>query len=158
MLYFSRQNRPTRGEPLARKRRRKRDHRRFHTHRCPVRKRPPQQRNKTQTNGLRQQRHRLKRLFGGRCMVCGYNKTFNALEFHHLDPASKEQSVSKAVQACGYDGAFEEALKCLLVCANCHREIENDITHVHPTIMQRQMDVVAINLVKEERQPPLDLS
>ena len=53
---------------------------------------------------------------GGKCQVCGYNKCASALEFHHLDPSQKDFTIS------GGTKSFEN-LKCILVCANCHREI-----------------------------------
>jgi len=39
-------------------------------------------------------RHRVKRILveeaGGRCVLCGYSRCLRALEFHHLDPKTKE--------------------------------------------------------------------
>ena len=70
---------------------------------------------------------RLKRMlieeFGGGCAVCGYDRTPNNLHFHHVDPSTKSFSmhmgVGKAI------ATFRaEAKKCVLVCANCHGEIE----------------------------------
>jgi hypothetical protein len=60
---------------------------------------------------------------GGRCTVCGYDRCQLNLHFHHVDPATKafnmHMGVGKSL------GAFrEEAKKCVLVCANCHGEIE----------------------------------
>ena len=59
---------------------------------------------------------------GGKCEICGYDKCIDALEFHHLDPEEKEYGLSN-----GNTGSFEkmksEADKCILVCANCHREL-----------------------------------
>jgi hypothetical protein len=47
------------------------------------------------------------------CSHCGYDRCIAALEFNHLDPAEKDGPVK----------TVEEARKCELVCANCHREI-----------------------------------
>jgi 5-methylcytosine-specific restriction endonuclease McrA len=56
---------------------------------------------------------------GGQCEDCGYERSVWALEFHHRDPATKEFSLG------GFLGSIErarrEADKCLLLCANCHR-------------------------------------
>ncbi len=46
------------------------------------------------------------------CAVCGYDKYIGALDFHHIDPATKDGKVT----------TVEEARKCRLLCANCHRE------------------------------------
>ena len=54
------------------------------------------------------------------CERCGYSKSLCALDFHHLDPAQKASLVTGR-------GTFlemvEEAKKCIVICANCHREI-----------------------------------
>lgn len=65
--------------------------------------------------------------FGGKCKVCGYNKSHYALEFHHLDPDQKEAEVVQL--AClGIDRMREEAKKCVLLCSNCHREVHGGVT------------------------------
>ena len=61
---------------------------------------------------------------GGKCEVCGYNKCIEALEFHHLDPSEKEFGVS-SYSSLSFDKAKKEVDKCILVCANCHREIHH---------------------------------
>ncbi len=59
---------------------------------------------------------------GEKCQICGYDKCKQALEFHHLDPNTKEILISN-----NWDKSLEllksELDKCILVCANCHREI-----------------------------------
>lgn len=66
-------------------------------------------------------------LKGGACTGCGYNKSIRALHFHHLDPTEKDFGLSR------FDGKWEKVLKelekCLLVCANCHAEIHDDIAN-----------------------------
>ncbi len=63
---------------------------------------------------------------GGKCQICGYDRCIQALEFHHIDPSTKTASVSTASR--GWDWVKQEIDKCILVCANCHREIEHGIT------------------------------
>jgi cytochrome c553 len=60
---------------------------------------------------------------GGCCAVCGYDRTVVNLHFHHVDPAKKsfEVNVSRGKALEAYR---QEAKKCVLVCANCHGEIE----------------------------------
>ncbi|HEV2820015.1 MAG TPA: hypothetical protein VGW11_05860, partial [Solirubrobacteraceae bacterium] len=47
-----------------------------------------------------------------------------ALHFHHVDPKTKAFSLSFAGVTRSIAAAREEAAKCVLVCANCHAEVE----------------------------------
>ena len=58
---------------------------------------------------------------GGSCSNCGYSKCLAALEFHHLDITMKEFSLSSR-KASSFASIKEELDKCILLCANCHRE------------------------------------
>lgn len=73
-------------------------------------------------------RHRkLKQLLvdeaGGCCAVCGYDRVLGNLHFHHVEPTEKafEIQMGRGKSLAAYR---EEAHKCVLVCANCHGEIE----------------------------------
>jgi hypothetical protein len=71
----------------------------------------------------------LVEMFGGECKLCGYNKCQQALQFHHVDPTNKSFGISKG--ACRkLEELVEEAKKCILLCANCHFEVENNITEI----------------------------
>ena len=61
---------------------------------------------------------------GGCCERCGYNKCIGALEFHHLDPTKKDGVWTK-MRLWGHERLHAELDKCILVCANCHREIHH---------------------------------
>lgn len=58
---------------------------------------------------------------GGRCVFCGYNKCSEALDFHHL--FDKSFGISSKGYTRAWDMVKQELDKCILVCANCHREI-----------------------------------
>ncbi len=65
---------------------------------------------------------------GGKCEECGYNKCNRALSFHHKNPEEKEFAISKAIATNRKWGYIREELdKCILVCSNCHMEIEDAI-------------------------------
>ena len=61
---------------------------------------------------------------GGRCVLCGYDECLAALQFHHIDPATKAFSIAARGVARSLEAARAEAAKCALVCANCHAEVE----------------------------------
>ena len=76
---------------------------------------------------VNKRRRKVKRLLveykGGQCEKCGYNKCVAALDFHHIDPLTKEFPLTGITYALSKMKA--EADKCILVCANCHREIHH---------------------------------
>lgn len=59
---------------------------------------------------------------GGRCLICGYDRSPAALQFHHLNPSQKKFHISQRCLA--IDTLREEVRKCVLLCANCHAEVE----------------------------------
>jgi hypothetical protein len=61
---------------------------------------------------------------GGRCVLCGYDRCAGALQFHHVDPAEKAFGISGQGVPRALDRARAEATKCVLLCANCHAEVE----------------------------------
>ncbi|HSZ13693.1 MAG TPA: helix-turn-helix domain-containing protein [Solirubrobacteraceae bacterium] len=61
---------------------------------------------------------------GGACSICGYSRNARALHFHHLDPPLKRMEINARGAAVAIDRLRAEARKCVLVCANCHAEIE----------------------------------
>jgi hypothetical protein len=60
---------------------------------------------------------------GGCCAVCGYDRTVINLHFHHVDPATKSFNITMG-RGKSLAAYRDEARKCVLVCANCHGEIE----------------------------------
>ena len=63
---------------------------------------------------------------GGKCEICGYNKSMRALSFHHINPEEKEFTFSGR-HCKSFKKLKLEAYKCVLVCANCHMEIHEKI-------------------------------
>lgn len=64
-------------------------------------------------------------LLGGKCVVCGYCRDIKALDFHHLDENQKEFGLSDRGLTRSWEKIKVEALKCVLLCANCHREVHS---------------------------------
>lgn len=62
---------------------------------------------------------------GGCCEICGYKKSINALEFHHINPNEKDFTIS--AKSYSYERLKNEVDKCILVCSNCHIEMHEEI-------------------------------
>ena len=60
-------------------------------------------------------------MLGGKCSACGYDRCPAALEFHHRDPLTKDLGI-KQLYCCSWVRLEKELEKCILLCANCHRE------------------------------------
>jgi hypothetical protein len=60
----------------------------------------------------------------GGCILCGYNKSPAALDFHHLEKDKKGWGIGTMMYG-NWDVLMREIDKCILLCSNCHREIHN---------------------------------
>ncbi|MFA5934160.1 MAG: HNH endonuclease signature motif containing protein [Candidatus Paceibacterota bacterium] len=67
---------------------------------------------------------------GGKCQICKYSKCIGALELHHIDPKEKSFGIGEKGYTRSWDKVRSELDKCILLCANCHREVESGITQL----------------------------
>jgi len=81
---------------------------------------------------------------GGACAACGYSRCGAALEFHHLDRALKRFSVAGRGVTRSLAEAREEAKKCVLLCSNCHAEVEAGVRVLKPKHVPADHVLVAI--------------
>jgi len=65
---------------------------------------------------------------GGKCEKCNYIGSIACYDFHHKDPTQKSFSISHKPHTRSWDRIKLEIDKCLLLCANCHREVEFEKT------------------------------
>ena len=72
---------------------------------------------------------------GGKCEECGYNRCIEALEFHHTDPSEKDFSISSKGYTRSWKKVQEELDKCVMLCANCHRETHAKLAAHNGNIM-----------------------
>lgn len=101
--------------------------------------------NNTLTKIRRTLKQRLVDYKGGKCERCGYDTCIDALEFHHKDPTNKDFQISSNVRSIPWEKLKAEVDKCVLLCANCHREehcINNDFT-------------ISVNTKKELKKEPV---
>lgn len=79
----------------------------------------------------RRRRHKLQSLEykGGKCERCGYDKSVNALSFHHLDPSEKDFTLSSFYYK-NFEKIKVELDKCILLCHNCHAEEHEQLRQI----------------------------
>jgi hypothetical protein len=103
---------------------------------CPVHGRTPHRRRprgsyaclRCRSESVARRRRKVKAILvaeaGGQCRLCGYDRHPAALQFHHLEREGKRFSLSQQGVARSLERARAEARKCVLLCANCHAEVE----------------------------------
>ncbi len=104
-------------------------------------------------------KQKLVDICGGECVLCGYDKCIRALEFHHLDKKQKEFGISQLGHTLSFSRAVEEIQKCIMVCANCHREIHDGLVNtseIKPTfnedIASVYLNEINLNRTKRRKQ------
>lgn len=92
----------------------------------------------------------LVKVCGDKCCLCGYNKSISALEFHHIDASQKEYGISSSGNCHNLNKDLSEVKKCILVCANCHREIHDGL-YSQEFLLEKQVfnEEVALSLKEE---------
>jgi transposase-like protein/DNA-directed RNA polymerase subunit RPC12/RpoP len=80
------------------------------------------------TQAVTERRRKVKEILvdeaGGACAACGYRACIGVLQFHHLDPSTKRFHLGRDGVTRSIEAARAEARKCILLCANCHTEVE----------------------------------
>jgi len=91
----------------------------------------------TYKRGLKRRRD-LYKLYGDKCSICGYGKCPRALSFHHKDRGTKKFGLTlNNIWSKPWKIILEEARKCILLCSNCHMEVEDEISRKKNNITQR---------------------
>lgn len=91
-------------------------------------------------------------------MLCGYDRCIVSLQFHHVDPEQKSFPMSTA-SGKALDTYRKEARKCVLVCANCHWEIESGLVNSPPAgtrFEEWTLHYVPPDSAPEDSDPPED--
>ncbi len=74
---------------------------------------------------------------GGACCICGYDRNMRALHFHHVDPSRKRHAMNAKGVAIALEKLRVEAQKCVLLCSNCHAEVEDGTVSIPTDAMDR---------------------
>jgi len=80
---------------------------------------------------------------GGACCLCGYDRNMRALHFHHLEPSQKRHEINAKGVAIALDKLRVEARKCVLLCSNCHAEVEDGMVSVPAAALGEPLSGVA---------------
>jgi transposase len=67
---------------------------------------------------------------GGACRICGYQSNMRALHFHHVEPAEKRLELNAKGISLSLETLRAEAQKCVLLCSNCHAEVEDGMASI----------------------------
>lgn len=57
-----------------------------------------------------------------RCLLCPEDDS-SCLDFHHVDPLTKDGDVSDIVRGVSLEKLQRELDKCVMLCSNCHRKL-----------------------------------
>ena len=66
-----------------------------------------------------------KEFLGGRCCNPECTTPYERLEFHHVEPESKKDTVTYLAK-CSYERFWAEVKKCELMCEYCHDDFHAD--------------------------------
>lgn len=77
-----------------------------------------------------------------KCEYCGYNRCYEALDFHHKDLKEKEFNIGHSFFKKGKEKILEEIKKCIVLCSNCHRELH--FKEKQKTILKKREDYLKI--------------
>jgi hypothetical protein len=84
----------------------------------------------------------------GGCVLCGYSKCTEALEFHHV--GTKDLDIgSLSGKYRSFDLVDREMKKCIVVCANCHREIHSGKIEDHAPVQKSVEELPLLKLVQK---------
>lgn len=81
-------------------------------------------------NFVKRRKSNLIKVFHSKCCICGFDSFQEALEFHHVDPNTKEFGIGSEAITKALDKQLIEMKKCILVCSNCHRGIHAGVIKI----------------------------
>ena len=79
---------------------------------------------------------------GGACIGCGWTGPSAVIEFHHLDSATKDFGVGEDGIPRRWERVVAELANCVMLCANCHREVHAGVRDLDDGILGLAEDAV----------------
>lgn len=115
----------------------------------------PQMDKNTTKNWRKRTKERMVTSMGGKCQSCGYHKNSAAFDFHHIIPSTKLFGLSGAKSNhIGWERIVIELRKCLILCANCHRELhsgELELDYLTSLFEEKYVDYKELYREEEKR-------
>lgn len=72
---------------------------------------------------------------GGRCFGCDREGPAALFDFHHMEAADKSFGIGQDGIPRSWDKVVAELEKCVMLCANCHREVHAGVRTIRPTLL-----------------------
>ena len=92
-------------------------------------------------------KRRITYVLGGKCAYCGYDRCNEALDVHHLNPEHKEFAIANSYNL-AWETLSKELEDCVLLCANCHRELHQNLIQVnHSSFSAERNNEITNNLI-----------
>lgn len=89
-------------------------------------------------------KRRIIYVLGGKCANCGYDRCNEALDVHHLKPEEKEFAIANAYNS-SWETLSNELRDCVLLCANCHRELHQDMIQINSSSFNEERNIEIVN-------------
>jgi formate-dependent nitrite reductase cytochrome c552 subunit len=72
---------------------------------------------------------------GGRCFGCERIGPPALFDFHHMDAKDKQFGIGQDGISRTWEKVVAELEKCVMLCANCHREVHAGVRTIRPTLV-----------------------
>jgi hypothetical protein len=84
----------------------------------------------------RDKKARAVELMGGVCFECERDGPYRLFEFHHIDADTKVFGISQhGISSRTWQQIVAELEKCVMLCANCHREVHAGVRTIRSTLL-----------------------
>ena len=80
---------------------------------------------------------------GGACFGCERAGPAALFDFHHMDAKDKGFGIGQDGIPRSWERVVAELEKCVMLCANCHREVHVGVRTIRPTLLGLAEDALA---------------
>ena len=80
---------------------------------------------------------------GASCLGCGRDGALVLFEFHHRNAAEKKFGISEDGILRSWHKVVAELAKCVMLCANCHREVHAGVRELDEGLLGLAEDALA---------------